>query len=89
MSWIRQGLVAACLLGMSFAVFATPLNINTADAATLASQLLGVGKAKAEAIVAYREMHGPFVSIDDLAKVKGIGLKTVERNRAQLMVTGD
>ena len=47
----------------------------------VSTALNGVGEAKAEAIVAYREEHGPFKSADQLAEVKGIGLKTVEKNR--------
>lgn len=74
---------------LSFAAFAAePVNINTADAATLAARLNGVGESKAEAIVAYREEHGAFKSVDQLAQVKGIGQKTVERNRDMLSVGG-
>lgn len=79
------------LLSLFFAFAAhaaEPVNINTADAATLASRLNGVGESKAEAIVAYREEHGAFKSVDQLAQVKGIGLKTVEKNREMLTVGG-
>lgn len=55
-----------------------PVDINTADAAELAT-LKGIGAKKAETILSYREVHGSFQSVDDLAKVKGIGLKTVAR----------
>ncbi len=40
--------------------------------------------AKAEAIVSYRQKNGPFRSADDLAKVKGLGKKTIEQNKANL-----
>jgi competence protein ComEA len=63
---------------------ATPVDINTADAETLAASIKGVGHAKAEAIVAYREKNGRFKTIEDLALVKGIGEKTVEANRDNL-----
>jgi len=76
-------------LALSFSAFAAEsVNVNTADAATIASRLNGIGMAKAEAIVAYREAHGPFKSIDQLAEVKGVGLKTVEKNRAVLTLGG-
>jgi competence protein ComEA len=84
-------LIKALLLSLmlAFAAHAAePVNINTADAATMAERLNGVGESKAEAIVAYREQHGPFKSIDQLALVKGIGLKTVEKNRELLSVGG-
>ena len=58
------------------------VNINTADAATLAASLKGVGAARAEEIVRYREAYGPFKSVDELTDVKGIGNSTLEGNRA-------
>jgi competence protein ComEA len=73
------------LLTSSFA-FAEPVNINTADAATLATALEGIGASRAEAIVAYRTEHGPFQSVDDLAQVQGIGEKILEANRGNLTV---
>ena len=86
---IRRILVALALLSLSFSVFAAPIDINTADASTLAEVLNGVGDAKAQAIVADREKNGPFASVDDLARVKGIGQKIVDRNRANITVTSD
>ncbi len=67
-------------------VHAGALNINTADAESLASGLNGVGDAKAVAIVEYRQQNGPFKSIDDLALVKGIGEGTVDKNRENIVV---
>jgi competence protein ComEA len=64
-----------------YGVSAGPVNVNSADAATLARELQGIGPAKAEAIVAHRDKHGPFRSAEDLSRVKGIGAKTVERNK--------
>ena len=74
-------------LVLSFSAFAAgPVNINTADAATLADSLHGIGPAKAQAIVAHREANGPFKSADQLAVVKGIGLATVEKNRDRIQL---
>jgi len=61
-----------------------PININSADAETLTRELKGIGATKAKAIVAYRDAHGPFSSIDQLLEVKGIGAATLEKNRAKL-----
>jgi competence protein ComEA len=47
-----------------------------------------VGLAKAEAIVEYRQKHGPFKNADELSLVKGIGERTVEINRSDIKVTG-
>lgn len=79
---LGAALVAAMLIAP--AAIAGPVNVNTADAKTLARELDGVGMAKAEAIVAYRQKNGPFKSAEDLAKVDGIGKKTIEQNRANL-----
>ena len=57
---------------------------NTADAQTLTRELKGIGASKARAIVAYREEHGPFSSLDELLEVKGIGVSTLEQNRGKL-----
>lgn len=64
------------------------VNVNRADVRQLASALSGVGEKKAEAIVAYREQHGPFRTLEDLARVKGIGHKLVERNRERIRFEG-
>ena len=61
------------------------MNLNTADREALTS-LETVGTAKAEAIIAYREAHGPFKSVDQFQEVQGIGAKTLELNRARLTV---
>lgn len=62
------------------------VDINSADAKTLAEALNGVGLVKAEAIVAYRANYGPFRRIEDLGKVKGIGSKTIEANRDAIVI---
>lgn len=64
---------------------AGPVDINTADAETISAELQGVGLTKAQAIVEYRETHGPFKSLEDLTMVKGIGARTVEINRANIL----
>jgi competence protein ComEA len=65
---------------------AGPVNINTADAATLSRELKGIGAKRAQAIVDYRKAHGPFRSADELALVKGIGPSAINKNRADIRV---
>ncbi|HBS61451.1 MAG TPA: competence protein ComEA [Stenotrophomonas sp.] len=60
------------------------IDINTADASMLEQGLANVGPRRAEAIVAYRRQHGPFLRVEELARVKGIGTATVERNRQRM-----
>ncbi len=79
-------IAALIVLAAPLAALAGPVNINTADAATISAELKGVGLAKAKAIVEYRKKHGPFRSADDLSLVKGIGERTVEINRADIKV---
>ncbi|HET8818012.1 MAG TPA: helix-hairpin-helix domain-containing protein [Xanthomonadaceae bacterium] len=82
---LLNGLALALLLaGPACAV--EKVDINKADAATLDRVLVNIGEAKAEAIVAHRKEHGPFRSAEQLAEVKGIGLKTVENNRDRIVL---
>lgn len=78
--------VALMLTAPSLLLATTPVNINQANAATLAKSLDGIGASKAEAIVAWREAHGPFKKADDLKHVKGIGKATIERNRSAILL---
>ena len=84
----RYLIALAGLLIAPLALASTPVNINTADAATLAQSLDGVGMAKAQAIVAWREAHGGFESADQLTEVKGIGASLVDRNRDAIQLDG-
>ena len=87
---LSRFVVSSCftllLLMASVGALAAPVDINSADANTLASTLTGIGAAKAAAIVAYRDANGPFKRLDELVKVKGVGKKTVEKNRAILVI---
>ena len=86
MRTIQSMLVLLTML-VSVLSFAGPVDINSADASTLASAISGVGESRAAAIVEYRDTHGPFTSVDDLSNVKGIGMKTVDKSRNNLMVS--
>ena len=83
-------LTAALLPGVSHAnevamtAEVQTVNINEADAETLSSLLVGVGRTRAEAIVRYREEFGPYYTAEDLLQVKGIGKSTLERNRSRI-----
>lgn len=68
-------------------VTAETVDINTADAITIAKNLKGIGLKKATRIVEFRVINGPFRSIDDIIKVKGIGSKILERNKSDLIVS--
>ena len=80
--------IGALLLGYALQGFTAgaSVDINSADAATIADVMVGIGPAKAATIVDYRKTNGPFAAIDDLALVKGIGRATIEKNRDRLTV---
>ena len=88
---IFSNLIKAATLSLLLATSAfaaDKVNINSADAVALDEVLLNVGPAKAQAIVDYRKANGPFKSAEELAMVKGIGLKTVEKNRERIEIGG-
>jgi len=79
-----KSLLFIVLFSFSSLLYAAQVNINTADADTLSSELSGIGQSKAEAIVAYRKQHGPYKQVEDLTKVKGIGIATIEKNKTKI-----
>lgn len=86
LKYIRN-IVVAFLIPVVFSIaHAAQVDINTADALTLAQSVNGIGPSKAQAIVDYRESNGPFATLDDLVKVQGIGFKTLNRIREFVIV---
>ena len=79
-------LLSSVLLLTSNLVWAGAVDINTADATTLAANIKGIGMKTAEAIVSYRAHHGAFGRAEALAKVRGIGKKTVQKNLDNLKI---
>ena len=87
MTLLRNFFIVILFAFISLTVSAAePVNINTATAEEIAAVIKGIGPKKAEAIVTYRQQHGPFQAVDDLKKVPGVGDKIVESNRANLTV---
>ena len=66
-------------------ISASPVNINTADAQKIADSVSGFGLKKAQAIVDYRTKNGEFKTLDDLNKVSGIGDKTIEKIKSDIL----
>jgi len=83
------GVVLVLLLALAMAQAGTAetkqININIASAAEL-SHLKGIGEAKSQAIVEYREEYGSFKTVDDLKSVRGIGDKLLEKLRPHITV---
>ena len=85
MEIIRKILLAVLLIVPSL-LFAETVNINTANKETLTA-LKGIGEKRAEAIISYREKHGPFKAIEELVDVSGIGQSVLDDNRENLSVS--
>ncbi len=83
MKFLKTLLITTALLAQSALA---AVNVNKADAAQIAEELKGIGLSKATAIVEYRNQNGPFKTVEQLSEVKGIGLKTVEKNRADILL---
>lgn len=83
---MKNLLVVLFIAFCSFNVMASPVNINTADAKTIGDALSGIGLKKAEAIVKYRTEKGPFKTVEDLVNVDGIGAKTVEKIKNDVLL---
>jgi competence protein ComEA len=79
---IRNMLLVAGFV--AFPVLAA-VNINTATQSELEA-VKGLGPAKAQAIISYREANGGFKSLDDLDKVKGFGKASVDKLKGELSV---
>ena len=89
MNLVKALFLTFVLLSPLGAIATESVNINAADAETLAANLEGVGLQKARAIVAYREQQGAFTSVDEITAVRGIGPSTLEKNRSKLVVGGN
>ncbi len=81
-----KAIITGLMLTVSSALWAGHVNINTADVETLAVELKGVGAKKAQAIIDYRNEHGAFSNVEELANVKGISSKTIERNKENIIL---
>ncbi len=82
-------LVALVAMLLPLCALAGPVNVNSADAESIAAELKGVGLSKAKAIVEYRKKHGPFRSAEDLTLVKGIGERTLDLNKDDIKVAAE
>lgn len=82
-----QTIATVGALVFTFNVCADPVNINAANAADIAENLKGIGAKKADAIVKFRKDNGKFKEITELEQVKGIGSKTVEKNRGDILLS--
>ncbi len=79
-------LLATILSLCAFNIAASPVNVNTADAKTISDALSGIGPKKAEAIIKYRTEKHSFKTLEDLLEVPGIGEKTIEINKHDILL---
>jgi competence protein ComEA len=84
MKKLIAALLAACICLPAWA--GQPVNVNSASAEEIAENLKGIGLSKAQKIIEYREANGAFAHADELVNVKGIGIRTVDRNRGMILL---
>jgi competence protein ComEA len=82
-----QRLLLALVFALCSGAALAAINLNTATKEELVA-LPGIGPAKAQAILDYRNAHGSFKSVEELKDVKGIGAKRFERLKGELSVAG-
>lgn len=85
MRTLRVAVLAGALALMPVLAFGAKININTAGPQVL-EKLDGIGPARAQAIIDYRERKGGFETLADLTKVQGIGEQTLDANRDRITV---
>lgn len=86
MKFILTLLATSILVSLAWA--AEPVNVNTASVEEISESLNGVGLSKAALIVEYREANGPFTHVDELVNVKGIGIRTIDKNKDMILLQG-
>ena len=84
---MKKLIMLLALFIINSSAMATPVNVNSADAKTIADALAGIGQKKAEAIVKYRTEKGPFKTIEDLTQVKGVTKKILAKNPNDILLS--
>lgn len=82
---VKPGAAPAKVTTSQVAKARPDVHVNRASADELAEALIGVGPAKARAIVAWRQSHGAFKSLDDLGQVKGVGPAILKQNKPHIL----
>ena len=76
-----------CSVSLSLSAAQGVINVNTATAEQF-MMLPGIGEKTAQAIISYRQANGPFKAIDEVARVKGISKKKLDKIRQNLALQG-
>lgn len=76
---VRNAIYVTAIIFWSSIAAAIPVNVNQADAETIADALAGIGEKTAIKIVEYRKANGPFKAVEDLTNIKGIGEKKLAK----------
>ena len=88
---VRKAFQPICTLLLTvlfvMASWAGPVDLNSADAETIARELNGVGVSRAQAIVDYRKQFGAFSSAEELLNVNGIGPHILEVNKGNIVLS--
>ena len=82
---MKQKLAGLCFSLVSMTEVAEPVDLNTATAKEIAQSLSGIGLTRAQKIIVYRDKFGPIDTPEELLAIKGIGQKTLDKNRAKII----
>ena len=82
---MKHLIFATVLSLMTLNASAEPVDLNTASAQEIAKSLNGIGLSKAKKIIEYRDQFGPIDTPEELLAIKGIGEKTLEKNRSKMI----
>ena len=83
---MKSLLLGLMLLAVSMLGLARSVDLNTASAAEIAKHLYGIGLAKAQKTIEYRQQFGLIATPEELLVIKGIGEKTLEKNRSRMIM---
>jgi competence ComEA-like helix-hairpin-helix protein len=82
---MKHLIFATVLSLMTLNASAESVDLNTASAQEIAKSLNGIGLSKAKKIIEYRNRFGPIDTPEELLAIKGIGEKTLEKNRSKMI----
>ena len=84
---MKKLIMLLALFVVNSVAMAAPVNVNSADAKTIADALAGIGQKKAEAIVKYRTEKRPFKTVDELTQVSGVTKKILAKNANDILLS--
>jgi competence ComEA-like helix-hairpin-helix protein len=83
---LKKVICAVALAATPMLAFATQVDVNKAGKDELMKGLQGITEQQADAIIKYREKHGPFIKLNELTFVEGVGRELILPNYDRLTI---